>query len=131
MNKKEQLLDVLTEKTTCENPEIVWAICPNSAASAYVPNPEKIVRVVGSTYKGTRFLFVEIKCLSYSLDEDICETVGSCVLVEKSDRLVMTIYPKEIADSIYEKFSNAIVANVENDFLNDFLRDETDIEQSN
>ena len=76
-------------------------------------------------------MFVEIKCLSYSLDEDVCETVGSCVLVEKSDRLVMTIYPKEIADSIYEKFSNAIVANVENDFLNDFLRDETDIEQSN
>ncbi len=113
---------MLWSETVSKNSKISWNVCPIGDVGGYIPNADRIVRVIGTIYRDVHFYFVELKYLSTSFyEDDLCESIGSCVVVEQNNRLVMIIYPKEIADALYDKFSNAVVASLEGSFLDDFL----------
>lgn len=127
MNKKENFLKLLESKTgkSILNGGIVWNIGSSNDVRNYVPNADQIVRVVKTIYRNTNVFYVEQKHWSYSSEYDTSyESVGSFVLVEKDFQLVMTIYPAEIADYIYEEFSNAVVESIEGRTLDDLLDDD-------
>ena len=128
MNKKESFLDLLTSKTNLSSDaegRITWEVGSPNDVENYVPNVDRVVRVIKTTYRNANVFYVEQKNWNYSTDYDThYENVDSFVLVERNNQLVMNIYPAEIAEYVYERFSSAVVDSIEDSALADLLADE-------
>lgn len=123
MNKKEELLKKITEETKSKN--ITWEIASNATVSDYVTNSNDIIRVIKTVYRDFNLYYVEKKIRNTDPDtDDIVEHVRNFILVEKSGRLVLKIYPSEIADWTYDEFCETIEGKVEETALDELLGDD-------
>jgi len=107
MNKKEELLDMLTNLT--KDKVIKWTISSGSELNSIVPNANTIIRAFSTEHFGSIFFLVEQKLLVYHPDlENYYENVRRDVYVISKGVLQMVINQEEISEQIMADFCQVI-----------------------
>ena len=119
MNKKEELLDMLTKLT---KNGLKWSVSSGAELNSFVPNAHTIIRAFSAEHFGSTFYLVEQKLPVYHPDlENYYENIRRDIYIVSQGILQMVISQEEISEQIMADFCQTIEEKNNNSFLDSLL----------